>query len=124
MAVLIEEMRAAPEPGGHRELAAGIDALATATTWLVAHGQERAATLAGAVPYLELAGIVAGGWLLAREAEEAKRRLDAREGDAGFNRAKLATARFYAEQVLATAPTLLPAVMGGETILGFELEAL
>jgi 3-(methylthio)propanoyl-CoA dehydrogenase len=124
MAALIAEMRGAPEPGGHRELAAGINALATATTWLVEHAPERAATLAGAVPYLELTGIVTGGWLLALEAKEAKRRLDEHEGDAAFNRAKLATARFYAEQLLATAPALLPAVTGGDTVMGFDLGAL
>ncbi len=121
-AALIAEMRAAAN--GNRALAAGIDALDDATRWLVANAKERALTLSGAVPYLELMGIVAGGWLLALEAKEARRRLDANTGDAAFNKAKLATAHFYDEQVLATASGLLPAIKGGETVLGFDLAAL
>ena len=83
----------------------------------MANAKERALTLSGAVPYLELMGIVAGGWLLALEAKEAQRRLDAGEGDASFNKAKLATAHFYDEQLLATAPALLPAIKGGDAVL-------
>jgi hypothetical protein len=119
---LVAEMRAAA--GASAILAAGIDALDEATRWLVANAKERALTLSGAVPYLELMGIVTGGWLLALEAQEAKRRLDAPGGDASFNNAKLATARFYDAHILATAPALLPAIEGGETVLRFEIEAL
>jgi 3-(methylthio)propanoyl-CoA dehydrogenase len=121
-AALIAEMRGAAD--GNRALAAGIDALDDATEWLVTNARERALTLSGAVPYLDLMGVVTGGWLLTLEAKEAKRRLDAKDGDASFNKAKLGTARFYDEQVLATAPALLPAIEGGETVLGFDLEAL
>ena len=121
-AALIAEMRGAA--AGNRALAAGIDALDDATKWLVANATERALTLSGAVPYLELMGIVTGGWLLALEAAEARRRLDANEGNASFNKAKLGTARFYDEQVLAAAPALLPAIKGGEAVLAFDLQAL
>jgi hypothetical protein len=119
---LIAEMRDAA--GHHPPLAAGIDALEAATRWLVEHGKERALTLSGAVPYLELLGIVTGGWLLALEAKEARRRLDAGEGDAAFNRAKGMIADFYDQQMLPAAPALLPAIMGGATVLGFDLEAM
>ena len=78
--------------------------------------------LAGAVPYLKLLGTVAGGWLMAKGALAAEARLEARTGDVGFNAAKLATARFYAEHVLPAAPGLLPGVTGGATIMGFDLE--
>ncbi len=121
-AALIAEMRGAA--AGDRVLAAGIDALDDATKWLVANAKDRALTLSGAVPYLELMGIVTGGWLLALEAAEARRRLDANEGNASFNKAKLGTARFYDEQVLATAPALLPAIKGGEAVLAFDLQEL
>jgi 3-(methylthio)propanoyl-CoA dehydrogenase len=120
-AALIAEMR---DAAGNRALTAGVDALDGATAWLVANAKERALTLSGAVPYLELMGIVTGGWLLTLESKEAKRRLDATDGDASFNQAKLVTARFYEEHVLAAAPALLPAIKGGETVLGFDLEAL
>ena len=119
---LIAEMRDAAR--GHAMLTAGIDALEDATKWLVANARERALTLSGAVPYLDLMGIVTGGWLLALEAAEAKRRLDAQVGDASFNQAKRATARFYDAHLLATAPALLPAIKGGETVLEFAMEAL
>jgi len=131
MAALIAEMRAdalrleaaGDVPAALRApLGAGIDALEQANRWLIAHEVDQALGLAGAVPYLELVGTVAGGWMLAREAVDATRRLGAHEGDAGFLRAKLATARFYGEHFLAVAPALLPAIMGGETILGFDLE--
>jgi hypothetical protein len=76
------------------------------------------------VPYLRLMGIVAGGWTMARSALAAERRLAQGDGDARFAKAKLATARFYAEQMLATAPALLPAVAGGDTVMGFDAELL
>jgi 3-(methylthio)propanoyl-CoA dehydrogenase len=109
--------------GGH--LCPAIDALAEATAWIVGSWDaDPARTIAGAVPYLKLMGTVAGGWLMARSALAAQRRLAEGSGDAGFNRAKLATARFYAEQNLPGAAALLPAVRGGATVMGFDLDAL
>jgi alkylation response protein AidB-like acyl-CoA dehydrogenase len=100
-------------------LAAGLDALERATHWLVERGAADAPdAFAGAAPYLKLMGTVTGGWLMAKGALAAARG----GGDPGFAAAKLATARFYAEQVLPAAPALLPAVMGGATIMGFDLE--
>src|SRR6185312_7065469 len=104
-AALIAYMRGSAVGGA--ALAAGIDALDDATKWLVAHAKERALTLSGAVPYLELTGIVVAGWLLAFEAAEAKRRLDAKEGDAAFNNSIIGTVQFFNEQILAAAPSLL-----------------
>jgi 3-(methylsulfanyl)propanoyl-CoA dehydrogenase len=105
-------------------LATGIGALRDATDWIVANGRDRARVLAGAMPYLELFAIVTAGWLLAREAGEARRRLEDGEGDAAFNRAKLGTVKFYDEQILATSPGLLPAIKGGDTVLGYDLDRL
>ena len=121
-AALIAYMRGSAVGGA--ALAAGIDALDDATKWLVAHAKERALTLSGAVPYLELTGIVVAGWLLAFEAAEAKRRLDAKEGDAAFNNSIIGTVQFFNEQILAAAPSLLPAIEGGATVMGFDIEAL
>jgi 3-(methylthio)propanoyl-CoA dehydrogenase len=105
------------------QLGRAIVALATATDWLVEHGAtDPARTLAGAVPYLRLMGTVTGGWLMARGALAAQQRLRERGSDAGFHEAKLVTARFYAEQVLPAAPGLLSAVVGGTTILSFDLD--
>ena len=104
-------------------LAAGIDALERASAGLV-EGFERAPAraLAGAVPYLRLFGLVAGGWLMTRGALAARRHL--RNGPSAFHRAKLDSARFYAEHFLALAPALLPAITGGETVMSFDLDQL
>nr|WP_283957660.1 acyl-CoA dehydrogenase C-terminal domain-containing protein [Ramlibacter sp. 2FC] len=69
--------------------------------------------MAGAVPLLELFGIVAGGWQMARAALIARERLAQSAGDAAFLWAKLLTARFYADHVLAQAPGLAETVVSG-----------
>jgi 3-(methylthio)propanoyl-CoA dehydrogenase len=108
-----------------RPLAAGIDALEQGSAALLAIAdKESARALAGAVPYLKLTGLTAGGWLMAKSALAATRRLKEGSGDRRFNQAKLATARFYAEHMLATAPSLLPAISGGATVMEFDLELL
>jgi 3-(methylthio)propanoyl-CoA dehydrogenase len=106
-------------------LARGVDALETATGWMVKNGEAALPrVLAGAVPYLHLTGAVTGGWLMAWGALAAQRHLALGEGDARFQKAKLLAARFYAEQVLATAPALMPAVTGGATVMAFDLDQL
>ena len=76
-------------------------------------GSDQSAALAGAVPFLELAGIVCGGAQLARSAAIAKRKLAASEGDAGFLRAKIATVRHFSDHFLTRAPGLCETVVGG-----------
>jgi len=103
--------------------AAGIAALEDASAGLVAaYAQEPARALAGSAPYLRLLGVVAGGWIMAQSLLAARRRGES-GADRSFCQAKLATARFYAEHILASAPALLPAVAGGATVLGFETDA-
>ena len=78
----------------------GVGLLGTATTSLLekmASHPDRA--LAVSVPYLQLCGYVAGGWLLARSAAVAARKKDGPERD--FYEAKVRTALFYTEHVLA-----------------------
>jgi butyryl-CoA dehydrogenase len=79
------------------------------------------ATFAGAVPFLKLAGIVAGGWQMARAALIAEKTM--REGDANFLKAKIATARFYGEHVLVQAPGLRDTVVkGGAGVMALSEE--
>jgi butyryl-CoA dehydrogenase len=66
---------------------------------------------AGAVPFLKLMGIVAGGWQMARAALAAERKIDS--GDRDFLAAKIATARFYGDHVLVQAPALRNTVVDG-----------
>jgi butyryl-CoA dehydrogenase len=68
---------------------------------------------AGSVPYLKLAGIVLGGWQMARAASIARRRLASGEGDADFLRAKIVTARFFADHILAQASGYRTAIIDG-----------
>ena len=97
-----------------RHLHEATDALENATMWILTHGAEDPnQALAGATPYLRLFGVVAGGWVMARQALAATALLDAGEGDADFLRAKVTTACFYAEQLLPEALGLVGPVTAG-----------
>ncbi len=90
-------------------LEAGCAALAHATDFIVAQNRvDRRAMLAGAVPYLQLAGDVIGGLLLAKSG------LSAAGTDQRQNGAVRAV---YAETVLARAPALVPAIELGAAAL-------
>jgi hypothetical protein len=91
-----------------------IDALETAVRQVLeafAQGPERA--LAVSVPMLRLTGCVLGGWLLAKSADIAARKLTAGAGDKDFLRGKVASARFYAAHVLPQALALAKVVTAG-----------
>ena len=95
-------------------LAAGIKAVEECVTWIVStYPADIKAVHAGSVPFLKLMGIVCGGWQMARAALVAHKRLAAKEGDSAFYQAKVATARFYADHVLAQAPGLRNTVVRG-----------
>jgi alkylation response protein AidB-like acyl-CoA dehydrogenase len=97
-----------------RRLLAAIDALEEATGFAVKTLRENPReALAGAVPFLELAGIVCGGAQLARSAHIAARMLNAGDGEAKFLRAKIATARYFADHCLTHAPALRDTVVHG-----------
>jgi alkylation response protein AidB-like acyl-CoA dehydrogenase len=98
----------------HGHLAPGIDAYERAVDYLVRTiGSDVRGAFSGAVPYLRLAGIVHGGWQLARSALAADAAIGAGSSDASFMRAKVATARFFGEQVLSQAPGVAAAVLSG-----------
>ena len=99
-------------------LRTGVEALNHATRWLVeTYPVNVAAVAAGAVYYLHLLGTVTGGWLMARAALAADAGLAAGEGDLDFLRAKLVTARFYADHQLVGAPALATTFTeGGEIV--------
>jgi butyryl-CoA dehydrogenase len=78
---------------------------------------------AGSVPYLKLAGIVLGGWQMARAALAARQKLDAGEGDAKFYQAKITTARFFADHMLSQAAGYRIAIVeGGASVLALDEE--
>ena len=95
-------------------LAAGADALQGAVEFIVANAKSDVrAVYAGSVPYLKLAGIVLSGWQMARAALVAQRALAAGTGDAAFMKAKLGTARFFADHVLSAAPGVAVSIRSG-----------
>jgi alkylation response protein AidB-like acyl-CoA dehydrogenase len=82
------------------------------------------AKYAGSVPYLMLAGNVVAGWQMARALLVAEDQLARGEGDAAFLRAKVATARFYAEHLLSKAPGTRDAIVdGADSVTAMALES-
>jgi alkylation response protein AidB-like acyl-CoA dehydrogenase len=94
------------------QLAAGAQALGDCVQFIVSEKNPLAA-FAGAVPFLKLAGIVAGGWQMARAAVISERKVGQGSGEASFLKAKIATARFYGDHVLVQAPGLRDTVVKG-----------
>jgi alkylation response protein AidB-like acyl-CoA dehydrogenase len=108
-------------PGNLRD---GVGALRAATEWLLdPSNNDLERKFAGAVPFLHLTGAVVGGWLLARGAMAAQRRLASADGDAGFLESKLITARFFAAHALPRTSTLLARITaGGESVLALPID--
>jgi alkylation response protein AidB-like acyl-CoA dehydrogenase len=97
-----------------KNLASAIDVLAETTNWIMTNGlADPKEALAGASPYLHMFGIVAGGWLMARQALAATEELAAGSGDAAYLEAKVATARHFSDQYLPQASGLVAAVTAG-----------
>jgi butyryl-CoA dehydrogenase len=98
----------------HRQLAEGSKALEAVVEYVVANAKaDVKGVFAGSVLYLKLAGIVLGGWQMARAALIAQQKLDAGAGDASFYQAKIATARFFADHILSQASGLRTAIVDG-----------
>lgn len=82
--------------------------------WFAEHGAvDPNEVLAGATPFLTMCSRLVGGWLLAVEALAAGRLADEGAGDPDFNAAKIATARFFADNVVSTVPGLTASVQSG-----------
>ncbi len=81
------------------------------------------AVYAGSVPYLMLAGNLVAGWQLARSLLVAQK-LAAQGEDVGFMHAKVATARFYADHILAKAPGTRDSIVeGAASVTAMPLDA-
>ena len=126
-AAIAAQIRAAVEAldAGDADLAAirarlgsALEAFEACAAWVAQnYGKDPVAVHAGSVPFLVLSGLACGGWQMARMAAEARRRLDAGEGDAGFNTAKLKTARFYADHLLTRVAGLRETVLAGASAI-------
>jgi 3-(methylthio)propanoyl-CoA dehydrogenase len=95
---------------------------ADSVEWIVKNNAATPArTAAAAVPMLHLTGIVAGFWLLVKQASVAAQQLSSGEGDPAFLKGKLAYARFFATQNLPHTEALFHAVTrGSEEVESFD----
>ncbi len=96
-------------------------AMEAAVDFILANGKSQPKTIyAGAVNYLKLVGVVLCGWQMARAMLVAQDKL---ASDPAFYGAKVITARFYAESVLAQASGLAQCIcLGGDTINRMAIE--
>ncbi len=94
------------------QLAAAVEAARRATEWLNS-SDDVGARMAGATPYQELLGTLTGGYYLARQAIAALPDVDSDPWMA----AKVATARFYAVNLLPKVHGLLAGVTDGPDLL-------
>ena len=85
------------------------------------------AVFAGSVPYLMLAGNLISGWQMARALQVAEKALadgDCGEFGADFMKAKIVTARFYADHILSKAPGIRDAIVeGADCVTELALDA-
>lgn len=112
-----EQLRGAESPdlrAIHARLVAASTALSEVITFVAAHARtDVKAVFSGSVLYLKLAGIVFGGWQMARAALVAEQKLQSGANDAAFHRAKIGTARFFADHFLAQADGFRAAIVEG-----------
>ena len=103
-------------------LRAALQAVSKAVDYILAQAaNEPKNVFAGAVPFLKLVGITAGGWQMAVAALKAHEALNEAQSDHDFYQAKIATARFFAEQILVEAPTLSRMVTeGGASVMALD----
>ncbi|UCD67514.1 MAG: acyl-CoA dehydrogenase [Betaproteobacteria bacterium] len=130
---LIDEMRSLDSElakvAGHSVLATirrsfgdAVASLSTSVDWMVdTYPHNIKAASAGAVPLLNLFGVVSGGWLMARAALIAKQCIDDNVKNYDFYSAKLATARFYCEHILPLAQVYKAQIVSGaDSVLTLE----
>ena len=101
-----------------KRLGEALQAWVKASEWLAANAKTcLSGVLTAAVPYLHLAVTVCGGWFMGKAALVAAGYLDKGEGEQNFYRAKIATAHFYADQMLPQAAAYGETVRAGDTAL-------
>ncbi|NQV61862.1 MAG: acyl-CoA dehydrogenase [Alphaproteobacteria bacterium] len=97
---------------------AALDSLEAASLWLLeAMAADPNAAAAGATPYLRMFGLTVGGYLIAKGGLAAAAQAGEAGADAPFLAGRVATARFYGEQLLPQAPALLPSITAGSAPL-------
>ena len=97
-----------------KALARGIDSVEQGTAWtLKSVADDPRLAAAGSGHFLDLWGVVIGGWLMARSALAANAKLASGDSDKDFYNAKISTAHFYAVQIMPQAQASADALMNG-----------
>lgn len=102
-----------------------LDDLESATEWILGVAMESPQLPAAAsCYYLELWGVVVGGWLMAKSALAANKHAATSEGDAFYD-TKVKTASYYAAHVLAGTSALRHTItQGSDDVMTLEVENL
>lgn len=117
------KLTGAPDLDAIRErLEEAADALEDVVDYVVANvKKDIKGVFAGSVPYLMLAGIVLGGWQMARAALIAHNKVQTGDGDKAFCQAKIVTARYFADHFLTRAEGYRSAIVeGSASVLALE----
>ena len=104
-----------------KQLSAGRIAFDEAVAYILANAKTNTKSVyAGSYAYLRLAGLVLGGWQMARGLLAAER---LRDSDPAFYNTKIATARFFMENLLPQAQGLATSIVeGGYSANALEVE--
>jgi len=99
-----------------------LDALNSAVAWMIeTFPKQPGKAAAGATSFLEMMGLISGGWMLARGVIEADMQLKNKQGDKKFLNSKITTAQYFAQAFLSRAPSLLYPIRDcGDCVIEFE----
>jgi alkylation response protein AidB-like acyl-CoA dehydrogenase len=99
-----------------------LDALNSAVAWMIeTFPKQPGQAAAGATSFLEMMGLISGGWMLARGVIEADMQLKNKQGDKKFLNSKITTAQYFAQAFLSRAPSLLYPIRDcGDCVIEFE----
>ncbi len=100
--------------GVRAALISAVDTTERTTRWLLEHAQNPLDVLSGATPYLRLLSTVTGGYLMAKSGVIA---LESADLDSATREARVATSRFFCEQLLPAVHGLEAAVCGDSALL-------
>ncbi|HEV7311678.1 acyl-CoA dehydrogenase [Sphingopyxis sp.] len=97
------------------ELQRLVDACRAVTDWMAT--ANTADRLAGSYPYLTMLSTATCGWLMAIQHKAARAGLDEGSGDRAFLEAKIASTRFYLQQIVPAATGLAASALAGDAAL-------
>ena len=108
--------------GVRRELASASAVARRASLWLASNAKDPVAMLSGATPYLRLLSLTVAGYVMAKSAVVIKGTPGL---DAEFAAAKIASVRFFCEQILPQVGGLEASVIaGGDVLMSFDHASL